>query len=109
MMDAAQIMMDGVVFASHTDRCKATDRLVRLRADYSLPTMGLVTYLTDDEEMALRGVASADSPQTLGQTVALQAPPIRKRSSSRKLDWRPLTCCRLAVCELNHLISVIPC
>ena len=66
VMDAAQIMMDGVVFASYTDRCKATDRLVRLRADYSLPTMGLVTYLTDDEEMALRGVASADSPSDTG-------------------------------------------
>ena len=28
--------------------------------------MGLVTYLTDDEEMALRGVASADSPSDTG-------------------------------------------
>ena len=73
VMDAAHIMMDGVVFASHSERCKTTDRLVKLRTDYSLPTMGLVTYLTDDEDMALRGVAeaSADVPSHSGSDTSV--------------------------------------
>lgn len=61
VLEAAESMQVGHVFQNAADEQEAARRIACLAADYDIPRVGLVQYLTEEEEFAVKFAGEASS------------------------------------------------